>query len=398
MHSASIVSVLGLAVAANAHMKMNTPAPWEPISNAPLSGDGSDFPCKSVPYDWTSGVNVIQKGQASDLKFTGSAVHGGGSCQLSLTTDLEPTKDSVWKVIKSFEGGCPAAGIAGNNGDNAAAAGPTDYTFEIPSDVPAGNYTFSWSWFNKIGNREMYQNCAPIQAVGSGGSESFFNSLPDMFVANVGNGCSTREGDDTAFPNPGKVVERLGLATLSPSAIPASICPNAGYGSGSGSDSGSGSGDDTPADPTPSATLPGGVFITVPASGGATKTAAPATPVEETPVEESPVEDDEDDEDEDDSTPVIDVPVNNGESGSGSGSDSGSGSGSAGAFAQGTACTQEGFWNCIGGNSWQRCASGFWSAVQPVARGTSCAAGVTQNIQITKRDGTPFRLSAKFLM
>ncbi|CAI4210372.1 unnamed protein product [Parascedosporium putredinis] len=265
MHSASIVSVLGLAVAANAHMKMNTPAPWEPISNAPSA-----------------------KGQASDLKFTGSAVHGGGSCQLSLTTDLEPTKDSVWKVIKSFEGGCPAAGIAGNNGDNAAAAGPTDYTFEIPP-----------------------------------------TSLPET------------------TPSPGRVMIRLS--------------------------------------PTPE-------------SGGATKTAAPATPVEETPVEESPVEDDEDDEDEDDSTPVIDVPVNNGESGSGSGSDSGSGSGSAGAFAQGTACTQEGFWNCIGGNSWQRCASGFWSAVQPVARGTSCAAGVTQNIQITKRDGTPFRLSAKFLM
>lgn len=394
MHSTTLVSVLGLAVAANAHMKINTPAPWEPISNAPLAADGSDFPCKNVAYDWSSGVNVIQKGQASDLKFTGSAVHGGGSCQLSLTTDLNPTKDSTWKVIKSFEGGCPAAGVSGNAGDNANAPGPTDYTFEIPEDVPAGNYTFSWSWFNKIGNREMYQNCAPIQAVGSGGSESFLSSLPDMFVANVGNGCQTRENDDTAFPNPGSVVERLGLQTQSPSPIPSDLCPNAGYGSGSGS----GSGSDSPASPTPSASLPGGVFITVPANGGATQTAAPSpvetpeeeTPVEETPIEETPVEETPvsggDDEDE---TPVVDVPVNNGDSGP---------SDSTGAFAAGTACTQNGYWNCISGTQWQRCASGTWSPVQQVAQGTSCTAGVSQNIAITKRDGTPLRLSAKFLL
>jgi len=391
----TLISILGLAAAANAHMKMGTPVPWGPISNAPLAGDGSDFPCKNVAYDWSGSaqINVIQKGQSSPLTFIGSAVHGGGSCQLSLTTDLNPTKDSVWKVIKSYEGGCPAIGVAGNAGDNANAPGPSEYTFEIPNDVPAGNYTFSWSWMNKIGNREMYQNCAPVQAVGSGGSESFFNSLPDMFVANVGNGCQTKEGDDTAYPNPGSVVERLGLQTQSPSPIPDSLCPNAGYGSGSGSDSGSGSssgnGSDTPAAPTPQPTLPGNVFITVPA---ATPTAQPEAPVQsqpatqpETPVEETPVETPVDGGND---TPVVDVPVNNGDAGSGSGS----------AFTAGTACNQDGYWNCVGGNSFQRCASGIWSATQQLAEGTTCSGGITQTIQISKRDGTPMRFGAKFIM
>jgi hypothetical protein len=50
----------------------------------------------------------------------------------------------------------------------------------------------------------------------------------------------------------------------------------------------------------------------------------------------------------------------------------GSGSESAGAHAHGSACADEGAWNCIGGTSFQRCASGSWSAVQPVAAGTIC--------------------------
>jgi hypothetical protein len=399
MHSNILVS-LGLAFSASAHMLMNTPQPWGPIGNGPLLADGSDFPCKGVAYDRGSLSNVIQKGTPSPLKFTGSAVHGGGSCQLSITTDLNPTKDSVWKVIKSYEGGCPAAGVAGNNGDNANAPGPTDYTFEIPEDVPAGEYTFSWSWLNKIGNREFYQNCAPITAVGSAGDASFLDSLPDMFVANIGNGCETVEGDDTAYPNPGLVVERPNGSSAVRD-IPAEKCPNAGYGSGGGS--GSGSEDDevetpveteAPTAPTVKPSLPGGVFITVPTNPGAAPTATAQPTIPEQP--ETPVEEPEEDEDDGDvidtpvvdtpevDTPIVEAPVDNGNSGSG--------------FAAGTACTDDGVWNCIGGNSFQRCASGAWSPIQQLARGTSCTAGVSKVIQISKRDGKPFRFGAKFIM
>lgn len=48
-------------------------------------------------------------GSQQTLSFTGSAVHGGGSCQLSLTKDLKPTKDTDFRVILSIEGGCPAS-------------------------------------------------------------------------------------------------------------------------------------------------------------------------------------------------------------------------------------------------------------------------------------------------
>jgi hypothetical protein len=52
-----------------------------------------------------------------------------------------------------------------------------------------------------------------------------------------------------------------------------------------------------------------------------------------------------------------------GEGGSGSGSEE----------TAGTACSDEGAWNCIGGTKYQRCASGRWSVVQSMAAGTTCS-------------------------
>lgn len=86
-------------------------------------------------------------GAPQTLSFVGSATHGGGSCQLSLTTDKEPTKTSKWAVILSIEGGCPG----GANGGT-----PATFQYKIPEAVAPGDYTLAWTWFNKIGNREMY--------------------------------------------------------------------------------------------------------------------------------------------------------------------------------------------------------------------------------------------------
>ncbi len=104
--------------------------------------------------------------------------------------------------------------------------------------VPTGDYTLAWTWFNKIGNREMYMNCAPVTVTGASGKTkrrahgqrhshgasvskraSAMSSLPNMFVANIGNGCSTAESGTTlAIPqqNLGTNVQHVGSDKLVP--------------------------------------------------------------------------------------------------------------------------------------------------------------------------------------
>ena len=143
---------------------MNTPHPYDwptsPPNNSPL-GPG-DFPCKAATQFITNdqNQNVMAIGDPQTLSFTGSAVHGGGSCQVSLTTDLKPTKDSKWMVIKSIEGGCPAS-VAGNLPADANGSGASTFQYTIPDGVAPGQYTIAWTWLNKIGNREFYMNCGP---------------------------------------------------------------------------------------------------------------------------------------------------------------------------------------------------------------------------------------------
>ncbi|KAM3510966.1 hypothetical protein MY11210_005365 [Beauveria gryllotalpidicola] len=207
------IAVSGLVTAATAHIIMTNPVPYglSSLSNSPLKKNGADFPCKQRTgvYDAEGASNVYAQGSTQQLEFQGGVVHAGGSCQVSVTTDLEPTKNSVWKVIKSIEGGCPARGEAGNLGTEAKAPVPYKYDFTIPNELAAGNYTLAWSWFNKLGQREMYMNCAPLAVTGNAGSEGFLNGLPDMMVANVGTGCDTPAEGDILFPDPGKDVDLL---------------------------------------------------------------------------------------------------------------------------------------------------------------------------------------------
>ncbi|XDG03213.1 hypothetical protein ABKA04_002828 [Annulohypoxylon sp. FPYF3050] len=53
---------------------------------------------------------------------------------------------------------------------------------------------------------------------------------------------------------------------------------------------------------------------------------------------------------------------------------------------QSGACTDEGAWACASdGSSFQRCASGLWSAAMPMAQGTKCNPGVSNTLSLSRR-------------
>ena len=201
----------------NAHMIMRSPVPYgtATLNNSPLDDTGDDFPCKQRPgvYD-ISQMNNIPVGVPQELTFTGSAVHGGGSCQVSVTLDQQPTKNSQWKVIHSIIGGCPS-NVTGNLVANSDGTGAAVFQFTMPKGMPNGQYTLGWTWFNKVGNREMYMNCAPITVTGGGNDNSVMEKLPDMFVANIPfETCNVPENFNYQFPNPGDSVETREAADI----------------------------------------------------------------------------------------------------------------------------------------------------------------------------------------
>ncbi|KAJ1663936.1 hypothetical protein IW140_003802 [Coemansia sp. RSA 1813] len=126
--------------------------------------------CKhTVPYakpseTWTAGQSIT-------ITFEGSAIHGGGHCQWSISYDGGKTFVVLYQVL----GNC----FTGNSG-GANAGYP--YTFKLPSDLPSSDHAvFAWSWVNAVGNREFYMNCADVAIKGSSAT-SF--SGKEMVIAN----------------------------------------------------------------------------------------------------------------------------------------------------------------------------------------------------------------------
>lgn len=384
----STALLAALTGSASAHMMLSYPAPlnskYNPFADsgkidysytAPLAADGSDYPCKGYQSDLGTSAGQSTAsfaiGGQGNITVVGGAAHGGGSCQISLSTDGAKT----FKVIQSIIGNCPV------NGEG-------NFDFTVPSDAPAGDAVLAWSWNNRIGNREFYMNCAAVTLTGGSAKReteekraTALSSLPDMFVANIGNGCNVAEGGDVDYPNPGEAVTKN---SDNPEA-PTGNCGSSGSSSGSGSsDSGAAASPSSsaaaevtasyvaPLNSTPTSsvitnayTSPnslGGIFATVsasvevpaatqPATTLATVTSAAATPTSEAAEPAA--------------TPAAPA----------TGSDSG-------ATTPGSACTTEGEWNCVGGSSFQRCASGTWSAIQSLAAGTACEAGVAANLKM----------------
>jgi hypothetical protein len=206
--ASALYTLLAALPPALCHVEMVWPAPLRSKHNpstpenlidysmkAPLDASGSNYPCKGYQNDlYQLATATYDAGSTYNITLEGSATHGGGSCQLSLSYDQGQT----FKVIKSMIGGCPDK---------------TSYDFTIPSYAPSGEAIFAWSWQNKIGNREFYMDCAVIQ-VQSGQTKrrdlyDSMDSLPGIWKADLQsvNDCTTTEGESPVYPHPGPDVE-----------------------------------------------------------------------------------------------------------------------------------------------------------------------------------------------
>lgn len=195
---------------ASGHMLLASPIPFETPDgwNGPVD-DQYPFPCKGQYYVIQSMNNWVV-GSQQTLAFRGTATHSGGSCQVSVSDDPAPNAQSKWKVIYSIEGGCPSD-AEGNNGPL------NTYQFTVPKQLPNGNLTMAWTWFNKSGNREFYMNCAPITVTGGSADTTGFENLPDMAIGNIpGSSCHTVEDYDYIFPDPGQWVFKSAATDFQP--------------------------------------------------------------------------------------------------------------------------------------------------------------------------------------
>jgi hypothetical protein len=274
MFSKAFIAVAATIFAsANAHLAIEKPVPFpDSASKSPLDPSGSNFPCQGSSLSGGTVTN-LQAGSTSPLQFNlgggaNTAVHGGGSCQISITYETDPAalKDpNNWKVLHSFIGGCPTEAMGNLDQSVPCSTGNEpqcvrSFNFNVPSELQNGNGILAWTWFNNVGNREMYMNCAPVSVSGGSGN---IGSLPSMFAANIGNGCATTESFNTDFPNPGQYVTKGDLNY--PLKAPTGSCA-----------SGAGSGN-TPSTPSTPSGSTGGSTGTSPSSGAGTRPSAAAS-------------------------------------------------------------------------------------------------------------------------
>ncbi|KAK4185863.1 hypothetical protein QBC35DRAFT_388590 [Podospora australis] len=361
-----------LASSAHGHMIMDTPTPFNykgtnPLVQVdPLNGANFPFPCQgnTEVVERTS----VTAGGSQLVKFTGGAIHGGGSCQFAVTYENPPPADkSKWKTIYILIGGCPGE-AAGNlpptapDADgraNSAQCGNDSgkecirqFDIPFPKDLPNGNATFAWTWFNKIGNREIYMNCAPLSITGGSEDTAFFDDLPPLFLANIPGECTTNNGV-LNIPNPGK----FGKVLEQPAPDSEGSCPKAG-----GIPTFDGASDNGPPareNPAPVVSSSAPVVTAAPSA-----TVAPSAPIEsiiasvterfsDVPAQETgiPV-----------AAPIPEAPIDGG---------------------NGVTCSPDGAFFCIDSATFGHCVNGK-AVPQAIAPGTTCSFG-------------PAKRSAKFL-
>lgn len=387
---------LGLVASASAHLILNSPVPFAfedtATQQAPL--EPADFPCKQPGGTYAvQSMNTVAAGGTVDVQIKGGATHGGGSCQFSITTDTKPTKDSQWKVLHSQIHGCVGGPADNNMSGNKDDLSNPHIPVKIPEGLPAGQYTFAWSWLNKLGNREFYMNCAPLEvtagtskrAEGATSAASILGQLPDMFVANLPNTeCEVASGQDFVYPNPGDSVATgdgavPGTAISGPNCAAVTVL-GAGAGQlGAPAQATGGAGSVPASEPvaaptaTASASNGGGVFApgassgTAPVATAPAVTSAPAAPIATQPAAQP--------------SAAPSVPDTGSETGSGN---TGSGNSSSAAC---TSCSTDGAIVCIGTDSFGICDRGC-AVSQKLAAGTTCANGAIARRSIRFPRGT----------
>ena len=120
-----------------------------------------EYPCKHTQI--SPKKTALTAGSTIQVLMAGSAPHGGGICQYTLSYD-----NKIFISIKDVVGPCMIDSLT--------------YPVTIPANVPNGNAVFMWTWINRLGNREYYTNCADVVISGSTGSN--FKG-PQLLVADI---------------------------------------------------------------------------------------------------------------------------------------------------------------------------------------------------------------------
>ncbi|RPA97996.1 hypothetical protein L873DRAFT_1844417 [Choiromyces venosus 120613-1] len=202
----------------------NPATPNDTTAEFPLK-DKSFFPCRKYLnlLDKPEGKPVTKWTAGTTQKFAleGTSTHWGGSCQASISYD----RGTKFLVLHSYPGTCPRRLVSDSQ----------EFNFKLPAELPAGDAIFAWTWFNR--EREMYMSCSPItiQPGSSPGKKEFLDTLPEILVADIGNGCSTPAGHsaEVLFPNPGTAVESITTRKEYPLELPKGNCGPTASGVGS---------------------------------------------------------------------------------------------------------------------------------------------------------------------
>lgn len=144
----SLCGIPLLAGLAQGHMNLRFPVPINHPAN-PYHNDHPDsqydfplksrlpdqFPCrghlKYLGSKEATAVETFNAGNNHTFVLVGDYTHYGGSCQISLSYDDGIT----WRVIKSFEGGCPKR----------TKYDKQHFGFNVPKDAPAKKgVLFAW--------------------------------------------------------------------------------------------------------------------------------------------------------------------------------------------------------------------------------------------------------------